>query len=146
VLSDNGDHVMTKLSDTQLGILSAAAQRGDGAILPLPRTLRLEGGAVDKVLGSLEAKGLIDRQGARAATTRRHSGSPAPASRRSASPGSASPAPTSSAPSAVSNAPRAPRSAASSASMTTACSAPPGGVARRSARRLQRALRPAALA
>jgi hypothetical protein len=64
VLSDNGDHPMTKLSDTQAVILSAAAQRDDGAVLPLPGTLKLKGGAVDKVLGSLNAKGLIDHQGA----------------------------------------------------------------------------------
>ena len=64
VLSDNGDHPMTKLSDTQAVILSAASQRDDGAVLPLPETLKLKGGAVDKVLGSLEAKGLIDHQGA----------------------------------------------------------------------------------
>jgi hypothetical protein len=64
VLSDNGDHPMTKLSDTQAVILSAAAQRHDGAVLPLPETLKIKGGAVDKVLGSLKAKGLIDRQGA----------------------------------------------------------------------------------
>jgi hypothetical protein len=55
---------MTKLSDTQAIILSAAAQREDGAVLPLPETLKIKGGAVDKVLGSLKAKGLIDHQGA----------------------------------------------------------------------------------
>jgi hypothetical protein len=55
---------MTKLSDTQALILSTASQRDDGAILPLPETLRIKGGAVDKVLGSLEAKGLIEHQGA----------------------------------------------------------------------------------
>src|SRR5919106_6691792 len=55
---------MTKLSDTQVVILSAASQRDDGAVLPLPETLKIKGGAVDKVLGSLEAKGLIDHQGA----------------------------------------------------------------------------------
>ena len=54
---------MTKLSDTQAIILSAAAQRGDGAVLPLPETLKIKGGAVDKVLGSLKAKGLIAHQG-----------------------------------------------------------------------------------
>jgi len=62
-LSDNGDHSMTKLSDTQAVILSAASQREDGAVLPLPETLNIKGGAVDKVLGSLKAKGLIDHQG-----------------------------------------------------------------------------------
>ena len=64
VLSDNGDHPMTKLSDTQAVILSAAAQRDDGAVLPLPETLKIKGGAVDKVLGSLKAKGLIEHLGA----------------------------------------------------------------------------------
>jgi Protein of unknown function (DUF3489) len=54
---------MTKLSDTQAVILSAASQRADGAVLPLPETLKIKGGAVNKVLGSLKAKGLIDHQG-----------------------------------------------------------------------------------
>jgi Protein of unknown function (DUF3489) len=65
VLSTNGDQPMTKLSDTQTVILSAASQRDDGAVLPLPETLKIRGGAVDKVLGSLKAKGLIDRRGTR---------------------------------------------------------------------------------
>jgi len=55
---------MTKLSDTQRVILSAASQRDDGAVLPLPESLKIKGGAVNKVLGSLEAKGLIGHQGA----------------------------------------------------------------------------------
>ena len=55
---------MTKLSDTQAVILSAASQRDDGAVLPLPETLKIKGGAVDKVLGSLKAKGLIEHHGA----------------------------------------------------------------------------------
>jgi hypothetical protein len=63
VLSGNGDHPMTKLSDTQAVILSAASQRDDGAVLPFPETLRIKGGAVAKVLGSLKTKGLIDHQG-----------------------------------------------------------------------------------
>jgi Protein of unknown function (DUF3489) len=54
---------MSTLSDTQAVILSAASQRDDGAVLPLPETLKIKGGAVDKVLGSLKAKGLIDHQG-----------------------------------------------------------------------------------
>ena len=57
VLSEEGDHPMTRLSDTQLVILSAAAQRDDGAVLPLPETLKLKGGALDKVLGSLTDRG-----------------------------------------------------------------------------------------
>ena len=54
---------MTNLSDTQAVILSVAAQRDDGAVLPLPETLKIKGGAVGKVLGSLKGKGLIDHQG-----------------------------------------------------------------------------------
>jgi hypothetical protein len=48
---------MTKLSDTQMIILSAAAQRGDGNVLPLPGSLR--GGAATKVVGALLSRGLI---------------------------------------------------------------------------------------
>jgi hypothetical protein len=55
---------MTKISDTQAVILSAASQRADGGVLPLPETLKIKGGAVAKVLGSLKAKGLIEHQGA----------------------------------------------------------------------------------
>jgi DNA-binding MarR family transcriptional regulator len=55
---------MIKLSDIQAVILSATAQRDDGAVLPLAESLRIKGGAVDKVLRSLKAKGLIDHQGA----------------------------------------------------------------------------------
>ncbi|PPB79372.1 uncharacterized protein DUF3489 [Albidovulum inexpectatum] len=48
---------MTKLSDTQLVILSAAAQREDRNVLPLPGSLR--GGAAQKVIGALMKRGLI---------------------------------------------------------------------------------------
>ena len=48
---------MTKLSDTQLTILSAAAQRPDGNLLPLPGSLR--GGAAAKVVAALLARGLV---------------------------------------------------------------------------------------
>ena len=46
-----------KLTDTQMVILSAAAQRDDGSIHPLPKTLK--GGAVTKVTQALLRKGLI---------------------------------------------------------------------------------------
>ena len=49
---------MTKLTDTQLVILSAACAREDRLVLPLPRSLR--GGAAMKVIGSLIARGLIE--------------------------------------------------------------------------------------
>jgi hypothetical protein len=47
---------MTKLSDTQAIILSAAAQRSGGNLLPLPGSLR--GGAAVKVVGALLSRGL----------------------------------------------------------------------------------------
>ena len=50
---------MTRLSDTQLVILTAAAQRADLSVLPLPETLKLKGGALTKVMDSLRSKGLI---------------------------------------------------------------------------------------
>jgi Protein of unknown function (DUF3489) len=59
VLSEDGDHPMTKLSDTQLVILSAAAQREDVSVLPLPDSLTLKGGALNKVMDSLRNRGLI---------------------------------------------------------------------------------------
>lgn len=48
---------MTALSDTQRVILSAAAQRKDRNVLPLPGSLR--GGAAAKVVGALLSRGLI---------------------------------------------------------------------------------------
>ena len=49
---------MTKLSDAQLVVLSAACGRDDLSIYPL--TLKAKGGAAQKVLKSLLGKGLID--------------------------------------------------------------------------------------
>ena len=48
---------MTKLSDTQALILSAAAQRPELIALPLPESLR--GGAAAKVVGAMLAKGFL---------------------------------------------------------------------------------------
>jgi Protein of unknown function (DUF3489) len=50
---------MTRLSDAQLVILSAAAQREDLSVLPLPDSLTLKGGALNKVMDSLRNRGLI---------------------------------------------------------------------------------------
>ncbi len=50
---------MTTLSDTQLVILSAAAQRADLSVLPLPDGVNLKGGALTKVMDSLRNRGLI---------------------------------------------------------------------------------------
>ncbi|SEL46950.1 DUF3489 domain-containing protein [Jannaschia helgolandensis] len=49
---------MTKLSDTQALILSAAAQRPERIALPLPESLR--GGAAAKVVGAMLAKGFLE--------------------------------------------------------------------------------------
>ncbi len=50
---------MPKLSDTQLVILSAAARRQDGTVLPLPRSLKVNKAAATTVLKSLLKKGLV---------------------------------------------------------------------------------------
>ena len=50
---------MPKLTDTQFVILSAAAQRDDGAALPLPKSLKLQGGSVTSILKGLLKKGLL---------------------------------------------------------------------------------------
>jgi hypothetical protein len=49
---------MTKLSETQALILSAAAQRPEHIALPLPESLR--GGAAAKVVGAMLAKGFFE--------------------------------------------------------------------------------------
>ena len=49
---------MTNLTDTQLVVLTAACQRLDQLSLPLPA--HLKGGAADKVVRALLAKGLIE--------------------------------------------------------------------------------------
>ncbi len=49
---------MPKLDDSQLGILSAA-RRQDGAVLPLPRSLKVNKAAATTVLKSLLKKGLV---------------------------------------------------------------------------------------
>ncbi len=53
---------MPKLTDTRLVILSAAAQRDDGAVLPLPKSLKIKDGAVTKTLIGLRKKGLLKEQ------------------------------------------------------------------------------------
>ncbi len=58
---------MPKLSDSQLVILSAAARRQDGAVLPLPRSLKVNKAASTTVLESLLKKGLAAERPAAAA-------------------------------------------------------------------------------
>ncbi len=57
---------MPKLTDTQLVILSAAAQRQDGAVLPLPRSLKVNKAAATTVLKNLLKNGLVTERPAAA--------------------------------------------------------------------------------
>jgi DNA-binding MarR family transcriptional regulator len=50
---------MTQLSDTQATILSAAAGRDDGAVFPLPDSIRARGAALDRSLSALLKRGLV---------------------------------------------------------------------------------------
>jgi len=50
---------MPKLTDRQLVILSAAARSEGGAVLPLPKSLKLNTGAASSVLDSLVKRGLV---------------------------------------------------------------------------------------
>ena len=51
-----------KLTDTQLVILSAAAQRDDYSLLPFPEALTAEGATLDKVIATLRKRSLIEER------------------------------------------------------------------------------------
>jgi DNA-binding MarR family transcriptional regulator len=53
---------MPRLTDTQLVILSSAAKHDDGAALPLPKSLKVKGGAQTSILKSLLKRGLVAEQ------------------------------------------------------------------------------------
>ncbi len=53
---------MARLTDSQLVILSAAAEREGGTVLPLPNSLRIKGGAATKTLEGLRKKGLLEER------------------------------------------------------------------------------------
>lgn len=53
---------MPKLTDTQLLILNAAAGRDSHAVLPLPKSLKVNKGAATSVLKALLTKGLVEQQ------------------------------------------------------------------------------------
>ncbi len=57
---------MPKFTDSQLVILSAAARREDGAVLPLLRSLKVNKAAATTVLKSLLKKGLLKERSAAA--------------------------------------------------------------------------------
>ena len=52
-----------KLSDAQLVILSAAAQRTDGSLLPFPQSLTIKGAALSKVVETLCKRKLVEEKG-----------------------------------------------------------------------------------
>jgi hypothetical protein len=54
---------MTKLTSNQLKIIAAAANRKDGAILPLPDTVPNKGSAPKMILASLVKRGLAAERG-----------------------------------------------------------------------------------
>lgn len=51
-----------KLNDTQLVILSTAAQRVDGSLLPLPQSLSVKGAALGKMVQTLCKRKLVDER------------------------------------------------------------------------------------
>jgi predicted transcriptional regulator len=53
---------MPKLTDSQLVILSAAAKRETCAVLPLPKSLKLNQGALASIIKSLLTKDLIEKR------------------------------------------------------------------------------------
>ena len=53
---------MPKLTDTQLVILSAAAERDGGTVLPMPKSLKVNKAAATKTIKNLINRGLISEQ------------------------------------------------------------------------------------
>ena len=53
---------MPKLTDTQLVILSAAAERDGGTVLPMPKSLKINEAAATKTIKNLIIRGLISEQ------------------------------------------------------------------------------------
>jgi hypothetical protein len=52
----------TQLSDSQLVILAAAAQRHDGSLLPTPQSLTAKGAALSKVVETLCKRKLVEER------------------------------------------------------------------------------------
>jgi hypothetical protein len=53
---------MPRLTDTQLVILSSATKRDGGAVLPLPKSLKVQGAAATGILKGLLKRGLVAEQ------------------------------------------------------------------------------------
>jgi len=69
--------IMPKLTDSQLVILSAAAQRDGGTALPLPKSLKFKGAAVTRMLNGLRQQGLLEEKPAPIVGEARRVGAPA---------------------------------------------------------------------
>jgi hypothetical protein len=66
IINSHMEIIMNELSPTQKTILEAAAQRPDGAIHPLPDSLK--GGAANMVIDSLKSKGFANHADGEAST------------------------------------------------------------------------------
>ena len=53
---------IASLSDTQLVVLSTAAQRDDGSLLPFPETVTAKGAALSKVVETLSKRKLVEEK------------------------------------------------------------------------------------
>jgi hypothetical protein len=53
----------TKLSDTQLVIMSAGAKRADRSLIPFPQSLTVKGAALDRVIETLCKRNLVEERG-----------------------------------------------------------------------------------
>lgn len=58
---------MTKLSDTQSVILSAAASRANRSLLPVPQSIRAKGKVLERSLGALLKRGFAKEHATRRA-------------------------------------------------------------------------------
>lgn len=54
---------MTRLNNRQIALLSHAASRPQGNVLPLPEDMQMKGGGLAQMLKALERRGLVRRQG-----------------------------------------------------------------------------------
>jgi hypothetical protein len=53
---------MPKLTDSQLVLLVTAAQRAERAVLPLPKSLKMQGGTLKAAMNALLRRGLVEEQ------------------------------------------------------------------------------------
>lgn len=63
-IAAHGTPKIHPLTDTQLVVLTAAANREERAVLPLPKSLKIKGAAITKTLDSLRKKGLLEEKAA----------------------------------------------------------------------------------